>query len=150
MSVHCHNDKGQAVSNALAGVLAGANQVEGCVNGIGERTGNTAIEEVIMNIYSDKEYFKAYTEVNINEIFSTSELISALTEIPIPINKPLVGRNAFAHESGIHQHGVIKDPSTYEVFDPADIGWKGDRLVIGKHSGKHATEFMKTKNNLNN
>lgn len=148
LSVHCHNDKGQAVANSLMGVLAGATQVEGCINGIGERTGNASIEEVAMNIFSDKEYFKAYTEVNTQEIYKTSKLVSDLTQIPISCLKPLVGKNAFSHESGIHQHGVLSAPQTYEVFDPKDVGWTGERFVVGKHSGKHIQEYLKTRNNL--
>jgi 2-isopropylmalate synthase len=144
LSVHCHNDKGQAVANTLMGVLAGATQVEGTINGIGERTGNAALEEVIMNIESSQDYFNAYTDINQVEIFQTSKLVSKLTKLKIPKNKPLVGANAFCHESGIHQHGVLANPKTYEVFDPIKIGWEGKRFLIGKHSGKHIQEYLKS------
>ena len=143
LSVHCHNDKGQAVANTLAGVLAGASQVEGTINGIGERTGNAALEEVVMNVESAQDYFKAYTKINQGEIFKTSQIVSDLTGLRVAKNKPLVGENAFCHESGIHQHGVLNDPKTYEVFDPAQIGWQGERFKVGKHSGKHIQEYLK-------
>jgi 2-isopropylmalate synthase len=142
LSVHCHNDKGMAVANSLMGVLAGASQVECCVNMLGERTGNAALEEIVMNIFSDKEYFKAYTGVNTKMLYETCQLVSRYTKIPIPENKAIVGCNAFRHESGIHQHGILNDPSTYEVFDPEDIGWKGEQFVLGKHSGKAAKEYL--------
>ncbi|MBT7706181.1 2-isopropylmalate synthase [archaeon] len=142
LSVHCHNDKGQAVANTLAGVLAGATQVECCINGIGERTGNAALEEIAMNIFADSEYFKAYTGVKTKKLYETCQMVSKITKLAVPGNKPIVGYNAFRHESGIHQHGVINDPKTYEVFSPADIGWVGTSLVIGKHSGKYAEEYL--------
>jgi 2-isopropylmalate synthase len=147
LSVHCHNDKGNAVANSLAGVLAGATQVECTVNGIGERTGNAALEEVVMNLESDKNYFGVYTNLNTRELFRTSQLVSRLTGLYLAKNKPVVGENAFCHESGIHQHGVLADPKTYEVFNPEDVGWEGKRFVVGKHSGKHIQEHIK--NNLN-
>lgn len=144
LSVHCHNDKGQAVANTLMGVLAGATQIEGTINGIGERTGNAALEEVVMNIESAREYFKAYTNIKKSEIFKTAQLVSRLTKLSIPKNKPLVGENAFCHESGIHQHGMLNNPKTYEVFDPIEIGWEGERFKVGKHSGKHIQEYLKS------
>ena len=144
LSAHCHNDKGQAVANTLMGMLAGATQIEGTINGIGERTGNAALEEVVMNIESSQDYFNAYTSINQGKIFETASLVSKLTGLPIPKNKPLVGANAFCHESGIHQHGVLKNPKTYEVFDPAQIGWQGERFKVGKHSGRHVLEYFKS------
>lgn len=144
LSVHCHNDKEQAVANTLAGVLAGATQIEGTINGIGERTGNAALEAVIMNIESDQEYFRAYTNIKQSEIFRTSRLVSKMTKLVVAKNKPLVGQNAFCHESGIHQHGMLNNPKTYEVFDPVAIGWEGKRFLVGKHSGKHIQEYFKS------
>jgi 2-isopropylmalate synthase len=149
LSVHCHNDKGNAVANTLQGVLAGATQVECTINGIGERTGNAALEEVVMNIETDKEYFNAFTNINTKELFRTSMLVSQLTGLFLAKNKPIVGENAFCHESGIHQHGVMADPKTYEIISPESVGWMGERFVVGKHSGKHVQEYLKTKNNLN-
>lgn len=144
ISVHCHNDKGQAVANSLIGILAGATQVEGCINMMGERTGNAALEELVMNIETDKDYFKAFTNINTREIFRTSKLVSQLTNFYVAKNKPIVGENAFCHESGIHQHGVIADSKTYEVIDPESVGWEGKRFVVGKHSGKHIKEYLQT------
>lgn len=144
LSIHCHNDKGNAVANTLQGVLAGATQVEGTINGIGERTGNAALEEVVMNLETEKNYFKAYTNINTKELFRTSRLVSQLTGLYLARNKPIVGENAFCHESGIHQHGVLADSKTYEVIDPESVGWEGNRFVVGKHSGKHIQEYLKT------
>jgi 2-isopropylmalate synthase len=140
ISVHCHDDLGNAVANSLAAVKEGATQVEGCINGIGERAGNCAIEEVVMNIKTRRDYFDAETGINTEEIFKTSKMVSALTGIDVQYNKAIVGKNAFAHEAGIHQHGVICDKSTYEIMAKEDVGWKGTNIVIGKHSGKHAIE----------
>lgn len=142
LGVHCHNDKGQGVANSLMGILAGATQVHGTILGNGERTGNAALEQIIMNIHSDKEYFQAYTDIVTEEIYPTAQLVSQLMKLPIPINQPLVGKNAFSHESGIHQHGILNDPKTYEVFNPEEVGWKGDRFVEGKHSGRHIKEYL--------
>lgn len=144
LSVHCHNDKGQAVANTLAGVLAGATQIEGTINGIGERTGNAALEEIVMNIKSDPDYFNGYTKINTVEFFKTSKMVSKLTGLVVSKNKPLVGANAFCHESGIHQHGMLNNPKTYEVFDPVIVGWEGKRFLVGKHSGKHIQEYFKS------
>ena len=145
LSVHCHNDKGNAVANSIAGVMAGATQVECVVNGIGERTGNAALEEVVMNIKTKKEYLNVETEIYTPELCKTSQIVSDLTGIKISANKPIVGPNAFCHESGIHQHGVLADPNTYEVMKPEGVGWVGERFVIGKHLGKHAREYVLNK-----
>lgn len=143
ISVHCHNDLGLAVANSLAAIKAGAGQVECTINGIGERAGNCSLEEVVMNIRTRNDVFSGYTTgINTKEIFRTSRLVSDLTGIAVQRNKAIVGRNAFAHEAGIHQHGVLASKATYEIMDPEDIGWMGDNIVIGKHSGKHAVEAL--------
>jgi len=138
ISVHCHNDLGNAVANSLAAVQNGATQVEGCINGIGERAGNASIEEVVMNLITRKDYFKADVNIKTQELYKTSKLLSNLTGLDIQRNKAIVGANAFAHEAGIHQHGVLASKNTYEIMTPEDVGWKGENIVIGKHSGKHA------------
>jgi len=138
LSVHCHNDLGLATANSLAAVAAGAQQVECTVNGIGERAGNTSMEEVVMALTTRKDYFGFTTGIKLDEIYRTSRLVSALTGMPVQPNKAIVGRNAFAHESGIHQHGVLKERTTYEIMNPATIGIKTDGIVLGKHSGRHA------------
>lgn len=142
ISVHCHNDLGNAVANSLAAIKAGATQIECTINGIGERAGNCALEEVVMNIKTRKDYFNAKTNIHTKEIFKTSHLVSHFTGIDVQRNKAIVGKNAFAHEAGIHQHGVINDKLTYEIMNLEDIGWIGENLVIGKHSGKHAVESV--------
>jgi len=149
LSVHCHNDKGNAVANSIAGVMAGASQVECVVNGIGERTGNAALEEVVMNIETKRDYLNARTGIYTPSLYETCRVVSNLTGVPIPKNKPIVGTHAFSHESGIHQHGVLKDPNTYETISPDDVGWTGERIVFGKHSGRHAREYIEIKSNLN-
>ncbi|MBU4070240.1 MAG: 2-isopropylmalate synthase [Nanoarchaeota archaeon] len=146
ISVHCHNDLGNAVANSLAAVRAGARQVECTINGIGERAGNCALEEVVMNLETRKDYFNLETNINIKEIFKTSKIVSELTNLEVQRNKAIVGRNAFAHEAGIHQHGMIKDKSTYEIMVPEDVGWLGESFVIGKHSGKNAIEKILKEN----
>ncbi|MBF0171086.1 MAG: 2-isopropylmalate synthase [Nitrospinae bacterium] len=138
ISVHCHNDLGLAVANSLSAVEAGARQVECAVNGIGERAGNAALEEVVMAIRTRKDYLKVDTGINTKEIYKTSRLLVAVTGVPIQPNKAVVGENAFAHESGIHQDGVLKERSTFEIMSPASIGLKKNKLVMGKHSGRHA------------
>ncbi|NLO89183.1 MAG: 2-isopropylmalate synthase [Clostridia bacterium] len=138
LSVHCHNDLGMATANSLAAVAAGAQQVECTVNGIGERAGNTSLEEVVMALTTRKDFFGYTTGIKLDEIYRTSRLVSTLTGMPVPPNKAIVGRNAFAHESGIHQHGVLKERSTYEIMNPETIGIKTDGIVLGKHSGRHA------------
>ncbi len=135
-SVHTHDDLGLAVANALAGISAGARQVEVAVNGIGERAGNCSLEEIVMALRTRST--TAGTEINTKEIARTSRLVSRLTGYMIPPNKAIVGANAFAHEAGIHQHGVMVERTTYEIMDPLDIGLEGSRIVLGKHSGRHA------------
>jgi 2-isopropylmalate synthase len=142
VSVHCHNDLGLAVANSLEAVRNGARQVEVAVNGIGERAGNCSMEEVVMALATRQDLLGKTTRVNTPEIARTSRLVSALTGYPIQYNKAVVGRNAFAHESGIHQHGVLQDRLTYEIMRAEDVGVVGAQIVLGKHSGRHA--FAKT------
>ena len=137
-SAHCHNDLGLAVANSLAAVHNGARQVECTINGIGERAGNTSLEEVVMALRTRKNYLDLDTHITSEQLYPTSRLVSQVTGIPIPINKPVVGDNAFAHEAGIHQDGVLKHKQTYEIMTPESIGIPGNRLVLGKHSGRHA------------
>ena len=137
-SVHTHDDLGLAVANALAGVEAGARQVEVAVNGIGERAGNCSLEEVVMALRTRVAGHGPDSRVRTREIARTSRLVSMLTGYPVPPNKAIVGANAFAHEAGIHQHGVMVDRTTYEIMDPKDVGLEGSRIVLGKHSGRHA------------
>ena len=137
-SAHCHNDLGLAVANSLAAVHNGARQIECTINGIGERAGNTSLEEVVMALRTRKNYLELDTHVVTEQIYPTSRLVSQVTGIPIAINKPVVGDNAFAHEAGIHQDGVLKHKQTYEIMTPESIGIPGNRLVMGKHSGRHA------------
>jgi 2-isopropylmalate synthase len=138
VSVHCHNDLGLATANTLAGLRAGARQVEGTINGIGERAGNVALEEVIMALQTRRDIDGLTTGVDARQIFATSRLLCALTGIDVQPNKAIVGANAFAHEAGIHQHGVLMDRRTYEIMTPESIGLPTNRLVLGKHSGRHA------------
>jgi 2-isopropylmalate synthase len=137
-SVHCHDDLGLAVANSLAGLRAGCRQIEGSINGIGERAGNAATEEVIMLLHTREQAAGVWTAANTTEIARTSRLVSRLTGYPVQPNKAIVGRNAFAHESGIHQDGVLKERTTYEIMDAASIGLEHNSLVLGKHSGRHA------------
>jgi 2-isopropylmalate synthase len=138
-STHCHNDLGLATANSLAGVAAGARQVEVCVNGLGERAGNAALEEVVMALKIRADQFDGLdTNVRTEELARTSRLVSRLTGYPVQYNKAVVGRNAFAHESGIHQHGVLAERTTYEIIDAAAVGQVGSQIVLGKHSGRHA------------
>ncbi|MBO2943477.1 2-isopropylmalate synthase [Paenibacillus sp. F411] len=138
LSAHCHNDLGLATANTLAAILNGADQIEGTINGIGERAGNTAIEEIAMALATRQEFFQAKTDLTLTEIARTSRLVSKLTGMVVPGNKAVVGANAFAHESGIHQDGMLKEKSTYEIMTPESIGLKESKLVLGKHSGRHA------------
>jgi len=138
LSVHCHNDLGLATANTLAGLGAGARQVEVTVNGIGERAGNTSLEEVVMTLYTRRDLTALSTGINTNEIHYTSRLASMITGIVVQPNKAIVGANAFAHEAGIHQDGVLKHPMTYEIMKPDMVGIVSNKLVIGKHSGRHA------------
>ena len=138
-SAHCHNDLGMAVANSLAAVCHGARQVECTINGIGERAGNTSLEEVVMAIKTRRDVFGAVdVGVRTEQIYPSSRLLSQITGIPVPINKPIVGDNAFAHEAGIHQDGVLKDKQTYEIMRPETVGLASNKLVLGKHSGRHA------------
>lgn len=139
VSVHCHDDLGLAVANSFAGVQAGCRQVEGAINGIGERAGNTSIEEFAMLLRTRSEKIGGlWTGINTEEISRTSRLVSRLTGYPVQPNKAIVGRNAFAHEAGIHQDGVLKNPQTYEIMEPETVGLTSNNLVLGKHSGRHA------------
>ncbi|MBN1533923.1 MAG: 2-isopropylmalate synthase [Spirochaetes bacterium] len=138
ISVHCHNDLGLAVANSLAAIEAGARQIECTVNGIGERAGNTSMEEIVMAIKTRSDLYNVYTEVNTRQIMSTSKLLSRITGVSVQPNKAVVGENAFAHESGIHQDGVLKNSMTYEIMKPEDVGISRSTLVLGKHSGRHA------------
>lgn len=137
-SVHCHNDLGLAVANSLAAVLNGARQVECTINGLGERAGNAALEEIVMAVRTRKDYFQCETGVDAAEIVSCSKLVSNVTGFPVQPNKAVVGANAFAHEAGIHQDGVIKSRETYEIMRAQDVGWSNNRLILGKHSGRNA------------
>ena len=137
-SVHCHNDLGLATANSLAAVRAGVRQVEVCINGIGERAGNAALEEVVMALRTHHPSLGLETGINTREIASTSRLVSLLSGYPVQPNKAVIGGNAFSHESGIHQHGVLMERTTYEIMNPEDIGLAGNKIVLGKHSGRHA------------
>jgi 2-isopropylmalate synthase len=141
ISVHCHNDLGLAVANSLAGVEAGARQIECTMNGIGERAGNASLEEVAMVLHVRGERYPVQTGIRHEEIHSTSQLLSKILGFETQPNKAIVGRNAFAHEAGIHQHGVLSNPLCYEIMTPETIGLPPDRIVLGKHSGRHALVF---------
>ena len=140
ISVHCHNDLGMAVANSLAAVEVGARQIECTINGIGERAGNTAMEEVVMALKTRNDFFKAHTDINTKQIMATSKLLTAITGVAVQPNKAIVGSNSFSHEAGIHQDGVLKNPMTYEIMKPEDIGIPKSTLVLGKHSGRHAVQ----------
>ena len=136
LSVHCHNDLGQAVGNSLAAVTSGARQVEGCINGLGERAGNAALEEVIMAIETREDLYGVGTNVDTRQIYRTSRLVSDITGFPVQPNKAIVGANAFRHASGIHQDGVLKERTTFEIMDAQAVGWPSNSLVLGKLSGR--------------
>jgi 2-isopropylmalate synthase len=138
LSVHCHDDLGMAVANSLAAVRAGARQIECTINGIGERAGNCSLEEIAMALKTRESFFGLRTGINTTRLYPTSRLVSQITGMPIPRNKAVVGENAFAHESGIHQHGMLRHHSTYEIMRPQDVGLSRTNLVLGKHSGRHA------------
>jgi 2-isopropylmalate synthase len=138
LSVHCHNDLGMAVANSLSAVVSGARQVECTINGIGERAGNCSLEEVVMALKTREAFFNVITGIRSEYLYPTSKLVSDITAMPIPRNKAIVGENAFAHEAGIHQHGMLKHHSTYEIMRPEDVGLSCSQLVLGKHSGRHA------------
>ncbi len=138
ISVHCHNDLGLATANSIAAVKAGARQVECTVNGIGERAGNASLEEIVMLLKTRKDVYGYYTGIDTRQIYPTSRLVTQITGIAVQPNKAIVGANAFAHEAGIHQDGVLKEKSTYEIMKPEDVGVPSSALVLGKHSGRHA------------
>ena len=138
LSVHCHDDLGLAVANSLAGIQAGARQVECTVNGIGERAGNAALEEIVMALQTRRDILGVTTGIRTERLYPTSRLVSQVIGFPVPRNKAIVGQNAFAHESGIHQHGMISHRETYEIMRPEDVGFSRSSLVLGKHSGRHA------------
>lgn len=138
ISVHCHNDLGLGVANSLASIAAGATQIECTVNGIGERAGNASLEEIAMALRTRADYYGAGAGIDSTQIYRTSKLLSSIIGVPIAPTKPIVGANAFAHEAGIHQHGVLKNTLTYEIMTPESVGIPQNRMVLGKHSGKHA------------
>jgi 2-isopropylmalate synthase len=138
ISVHCHNDLGMAVANSLAGVLEGARQVECTINGLGERAGNAALEEIVMALYTRRQFFGLGTGINTAEIYPTSRMVSNYTGLAVQANKAIVGANAFAHEAGIHQDGILKNRLTYEIMEAKTVGLSQSTLVLGKHSGRHA------------
>lgn len=140
ISVHCHDDLGLAVANSLAAAKAGATQLECTINGIGERAGNAALEEIVMALNTRRDQYHLLTNVETTEIYPTSRMVSKLTGMKVQRNKAIVGENAFAHESGIHQHGVLAHTSTYEIMTPESVGLNKNKLVLGKHSGRHAFE----------
>ncbi|MBM3958164.1 MAG: 2-isopropylmalate synthase [SAR202 cluster bacterium] len=136
VSVHCHNDLGLSVANSLAAIEGGARQIEGCINGLGERAGNASLEEVIMGIETRRDHFKIGTSINTREIVPTSRLVSSIFGFPIQYNKAIVGQNAFRHSSGIHQDAYLKERTTFEIMEPERVGWRGDAIVLGKLSGR--------------
>ncbi|NQT10127.1 MAG: 2-isopropylmalate synthase, partial [Desulfobacteraceae bacterium] len=138
VSIHCHNDLGLATANTLAAIIAGARQAEVTINGIGERAGNTSLEEMVMALHTRPNYIPISTNINTKQIYPTSRLVSMITGIIVQPNKAIVGANAFAHEAGIHQDGMLKNPMTYEIMKPDTIGLSASKLVLGKHSGRHA------------
>ncbi len=138
LSVHCHNDLGLATANTLAAIAAGARQAEVTINGIGERAGNTSLEEVVMALHTRQNYLPLNTRIRTDQIYPSSRLVSMITGIMVQPNKAIVGANAFAHEAGIHQDGMLKNPMTYEIMRPETIGLSSTKLVLGKHSGRHA------------
>ncbi|MDR1900020.1 MAG: 2-isopropylmalate synthase [Treponema sp.] len=139
-SVHCHNDLGLAVANSLAAVRFGATQVEGTINGIGERAGNASLEEIVMSLKVRKDLFDVDTRIDTTQIYTASRLVSQVTGVKVQPNKAIVGENAFAHEAGIHQHGVMANRATYEIMTPESVGISQNQMVLGKHSGRHAFE----------
>jgi 2-isopropylmalate synthase len=139
-SAHCHDDLGLAVANTLAAIQGGVRQVECTINGIGERAGNASVEEIVMAIRVRQDRLPYTTAIDTTALYATSQLLTHLTSEPVQANKAIVGRNAFAHEAGIHQDGVLKDPSTYEIMRPTDVGQPVARLVLGRHSGRHAVQ----------
>ncbi len=147
-SVHCHNDLGLAVANSLAAIQAGARQVECTINGIGERAGNASLEEIVMALHTRRNYYRMQTAIDTTKIYRASRLVSAIAGIPVQPNKAVVGDNAFAHEAGIHQHGVLMNRETYEIMTPETIGIPSNKLVLGKHSGRHAFKKLLEDNSV--
>lgn len=141
ISVHCHNDLGQSVANSLAAVKAGARQVECAVNGLGERAGNASLEEIVMNLKVRGDYYGGYTDINTTELVKTSRMVSELTGLAVARNKAIVGSNAFAHSSGIHQDGVLKKRETYEIMSPTDVGADASQIILTARSGRHAVRY---------
>lgn len=141
VSTHCHNDLGMATANSLAGILAGADQIEGTINGIGERAGNASLEEVIMSVSTHPEYHHLLSGISHNQIYNTSLLVSQVTKMPIAANKAIVGSNVYTHYSGIHQDGVLKEKSTYEIIDPESIGAPQSKIGLSARSGKTALKY---------
>src|SRR5215467_13126818 len=141
LSVHCHNDLGLAVANSLAALRAGARQVECTVNGIGERAGNCSLEEVVMALKTRADYFRLHTGVRTEHLYPASRVVAKASGFPVQRNKAIVGQNAFAHEAGIHQHGMMMHSATYEIMKPEDVGFKCTNLVLGKHSGRHLLQM---------
>ncbi len=139
-STHCHNDLGLAVSNSLSAVMNGARQIESTINGLGERAGNASLEEVVMAVRTRQDIYPVATQIDASHIVPTSRLVSSITGFPVQPNKAIVGANAFAHESGIHQDGVLKHRETYEIMRAEDVGWNTNKLVLGKHSGRAAVK----------
>ena len=139
-SAHCHDDLGLAVANSLAAIQGGVRQVECTINGIGERAGNASVEEIVMALLVRRDRLPYSTGIDTTGLYETSQLLTRLTNEPVQANKAIVGRNAFAHEAGIHQDGVLKDPTTYEIMRPQDVGQPAARLVLGRHSGRHAVQ----------
>jgi 2-isopropylmalate synthase len=141
MSAHCHDDLGMATANTLAAIKGGARQVEVTINGLGERAGNTALEEIVMALRTRPDVFnRVDTRINAQQLLKASNLLSSVTGIPVQPNKAVVGLNAFAHEAGIHQDGMLKNSLTYEIMTPQSVGWSGTNLVLGKHSGRHGLD----------
>ena len=138
LSAHCHNDLGLAVANSLAAISAGARQVECTINGIGERAGNASLEEIVVALHVRQAHYSAATNISLEKIYSPSRMLSSVTGVSVPPNKAIVGANAFAHEAGIHQDGILKNPLTYEIIVPEKVGVSSRRLVLGKHSGRNA------------
>jgi 2-isopropylmalate synthase len=138
ISTHCHNDLGLAVANTLAAIAAGARQVECTINGVGERAGNASLEEIVMTMRVRPDRYPYQTGIHSEQLYAASQLLTEITEVPVQPNKAIIGRNAFAHEAGIHQDGVLKNPLTYEIMTPQSVGVPDSRLVLGKHSGRHA------------
>jgi 2-isopropylmalate synthase len=138
LSTHCHNDLGLAVANSLAGIQNGIRQVECTINGIGERAGNAALEEIVMALQVRKQFFGVHTSINAKELYASSKLLTEVTSMPVQANKAIVGDNAFAHEAGIHQDGMLKNAITYEIMTPGSVGVPEGKIVLGKHSGRHA------------